>query len=155
MGTSTDVRALLEGIFPRLRGTDWEVTSGADDLYNCVAWAAEENGRWWWPDAVSYWPPDVPSEPTIEAFRTAFSRIGYRPCDQEHDPRWKERVALFSKGGEVTHVARQLTSGSWTSKLGRCVDIAHGLAGLEGAEYGQVTAYVCRSRGGSAEEGHP
>src|SRR5262249_6606580 len=52
----------LELVFPNLTGTDYRVTSPADDAYNCLAWAAAESDRWWWPDALGgyYWPAGVP-----------------------------------------------------------------------------------------------
>jgi hypothetical protein len=49
-----------------------------------------------------------------------------------------EKVALFAKDGRVTHAARQLPSGRWTSKLGSDVDIEHELYAIEGEVYGTV-----------------
>src|SRR5262249_38721988 len=50
-----------------------------------------------------------------------------------------EKVALFADDlDHPTHVARQLPSGRWTSKLGRAEDIEHDLHELEGALYGGV-----------------
>jgi hypothetical protein len=42
------------------------------------------------------------------------------------------------------HAARQLTDGTWTSKLGREIDITHTLPGLEGGEYGRIAMYMRR-----------
>jgi hypothetical protein len=38
------------GAFPYLAGDGFEKTS-EDDLYNCIAWAADDTQNWWWPDA--------------------------------------------------------------------------------------------------------
>ena len=46
----------------------------------------------------------------------------------------------------MQHVARQLESGLWTSKLGLSVDISHSLHDLEGDTYGEVAALLCRAR---------
>ena len=50
----------LEIALPGLAGTNYRVTSPADDGYNCIAWAATETDRWWWPDpfGAGYWPED-------------------------------------------------------------------------------------------------
>jgi hypothetical protein len=48
----------LEVLFPRLRGTAYRITSSASDVYNCIAWAANDTEHWWWPGdpARTYWP---------------------------------------------------------------------------------------------------
>ena len=57
-----------------------------------------------------------------------------------------EKVAIFASGdGRVTHMARQLASGAWTSKLGRDEDIEHSdLSVLENGEYGGVVLVLAR-----------
>jgi hypothetical protein len=56
-------------------------------------------------------------------------------------------VALYAKpAGTVTHAARQLASGEWTSKLGKDVDISHSLRSLEGLTYGKVAVLLRRKR---------
>jgi len=52
----------LESLFPGLRGSGFVETSPEDIRYNCVAWAAEDKDRWWWPDEDSYWPEGVALE---------------------------------------------------------------------------------------------
>jgi Asp-tRNA(Asn)/Glu-tRNA(Gln) amidotransferase B subunit len=58
----------------------------------------------------------------------------------------KEKIALFvGLDKEVTHAARQLPSGAWTSKLGDWEDIEHKtLSGLESACYGRVARILRR-----------
>ncbi len=48
-----------------------------------------------------------------------------------------------------THVARQLPSGLWTSKLGNAEDLEHTLDGLAGAVFGHVAAVLKRSASGA------
>ena len=62
-----------------------------------------------------------------------------------------EKVALYaSASGNVTHAARQMPSGAWTSKLGVMEDIEHAtLSGLEddGTQpdgYGRVVQFLTR-----------
>jgi len=40
-------------------------------LYNCIAFAAGETHRWWWPMGA-YWPEPAPRDETVDSFiRTA------------------------------------------------------------------------------------
>ena len=51
--------------FPRLAPpARFEITSPRTVAYNCIAWAAGETQRKWWPDkvGVAYWPKGVPRE---------------------------------------------------------------------------------------------
>jgi hypothetical protein len=108
-----------------------------------------EIDRWWWPDSmfIYFWPNDVPREETIEAFEQAFSLLGFSPCKNGDYENGYERVALFlDDEKKPTHMARQLDSGKWTSKLGGLEDIEHDLTGVEGKEYGKVAHCLKRSR---------
>ena len=84
----------------------------------------------------------------VEAFEEAFRTIGYEPCDDGELEDSYEKVAIYSKGGLVKHMARQLPSGWWTSKLGKGDDIEHETPGeLEGELYGTIASYMRRSVG--------
>ena len=124
--------------FPRLVPTQFKVTSEQDQCYNCVAYAAGENERFWWPvDQPPYfWPLGLPFEVTLENFVVAFATLGYAPCESFSAEAGIEKVAIYVDDlGIPTHMARQLDDGSWTSKLGCSWDIAHKtLAGLSGVE---------------------
>jgi hypothetical protein len=86
----------------------------------------------------------VPREATIEAFQAAYRTLGYEVCNTPDYESGFEKIALYALGSDPKHAARQLPSGEWTSKLGRWIDIAHTLGGLEGPEYGTVVAYMKR-----------
>lgn len=136
--------------FPALRQTQWAVMSPQTPEYNCMAWAAGDPTRWWWPDAAGdyYWPPGVPREVTVEAFIAAFALLGYElreAGDEALEPGY-EKVAIYAKDDKPTHAARQLQTGAWTSKCGRLEDITHTLEGLEGSRYGTPTVVMRRRR---------
>ncbi len=138
----------IENLFPHLRNAGYEITSPPSVEYNCVAWAAQENDRWWWPDrlGIGYWPENTPREETLEAFAQAFVTLGYEPCDSNELEPGFEKIAIYvSQYGEPTHVAKQLSSSRWTSKLGNWEDIEHSFEGLENSPYGSV-AQVLRRR---------
>jgi hypothetical protein len=66
------MREVIRQLFPRLRDDQAEITSPHDFRYNCVAWAAGDVSRWWWPTepAVAYWPDGVAREETVCLYRT-------------------------------------------------------------------------------------
>ena len=142
----------LEHLFPALRSANYQVTSPRDVSYNCIAWAADDFGNWWWPSnpAVSYWPPQVPREGTLENFIRAFQMLGYQPCEDGRPEDGFEKVAIYMDSSNTpSHMARQLPSGHWTSKLGDLEDIQHEtLDQLEGRDpaYGNAKQFLKRRR---------
>lgn len=139
----------LESIFPRLKGSEYRITSPAAGVYNCVAWAAGDSGRWWWRDLSHqrYWPARATREETLLAFQEAFATLGFVVCDDERAEPHFEKIALFADTDGPQHAARQLPSGRWTSKLGEREDIEHALHDLEGDAYGKVAVLMKRPLG--------
>jgi hypothetical protein len=137
----------IEALFPGLAKSPFRVTSPAARDYNCIAWAAGDTTRWWWPDPgnpATFWPAGSALEETLDAFVAAFATRGYSLCaGEEHEPGF-EKVALFASAAVPTHAARQLASGRWTSKLGLREDIEHDLHALSGGVYGTVELLLKR-----------
>lgn len=142
----------VERAFPNLQATGYSITSPQDRKYNCVAWAAGDISRFWWPTPFSYWPAGVPRELSVPAFEAAFQAMQYEPCPHSQLEEGFEKVALYAKqDGAPTHMARQLESGAWTSKLGPSEDIRHDdVNGVAGSIYGTVVRYYKRRRAGAA-----
>lgn len=140
--------APIESHFPGLKTSPYHITSPATRDYNCIAWAAGDTTRWWWPDpGADYWPLGAPAELAIDAFVRAFETLGYVPAsDAELEPGY-EKIALFARADVPTHAARQLRNGRWTSKLGRLEDIEHDLHALAGDLYGDVALVLKRPVG--------
>lgn len=138
----------IEQSFQRLAASGYRITSPADPIYNCAAWAAGETGRWWEPSTSGgyYWPPTVPPVHSLPSFVAAFAVLGYEPCPNAHPEPGIEKLALYAdEHGLPTHVARQLPSGTWTSKLGTSEDLEHDtLEALEGVLYGRVVQHLRR-----------
>lgn len=127
-----------------------------DGKYNCIAYAANDTENWWWPTPQPiggiYWPPEVPREATLEAFKMAFEQLGYEECLTGDLVAGKEKIAIYSdREGNPTHAARQLANGEWVSKLGTDIDIEHDspdvVGGDEGSGYGAVALYMVRDEG--------
>ena len=137
----------LKRLFPGLSRSPYGVSSPTTPLYNCIAWAAQCDDRWWWPDAMGqyYWPADVNREETLQAFENAYGTLGFSSCENAKIESGFEKVAVYAKDGVPTHAARQLPDGRWTSKLGVLEDIEHDTpAGLEGEHYGRVSLLLKR-----------
>ncbi len=146
MTTDQHRRSQVEVGFPKLRLTTWEISSEPDTQYNCIAWAAGDDSRFWWPAQRYFWPLGVKRELSITAFDELFRSLGFKECPDPGDGTESvQRLALFARGTEPTHAARQLINGRWTSKLGKFVDIVHHrVQDLEGHAYGLVVRMYCR-----------
>ena len=149
----------LERWFPRLRGADYKVTSPAQADYNCIAWAAGDDSRWWEPDSLSqyYWPEGVPRQYTVMAYREAFEALGFEVCQDANLEPETEKVALFAgRDGSPTHAARQLEDGTWTSKLGQLEDIQHQqLDHVSGGDYGEPVLVLKRHKSRQHDQSMP
>jgi len=136
---------------PNLSPDQYQITSPETGDYNCFAWGAEEDDRWWDPtDPDQYWPDGVPRELTLEAFVRAYQTLGYVPCESDQFEVGFQKIAIYTRddgqpdGGEPTHMARQLSNSRWTSKMGYLEDIEHELDGLRGFSYGVVSLILKR-----------
>lgn len=137
----------MQAQFPSLTTTNCRVTSPADQGYNCIAWAADDQDRWWWPDPLGqcYWPPEARREVVLEAFIEAYQLHGYVDRSSAALEPATQKVAIYtSAAGVPTHAARQLPDGWWASKLGPQVDIEHELGALDGPMYGSVAVILAR-----------
>ena len=133
----------LESVFPKLHDAEYDVTSPQTPRYNCIAWAAGDTTRWWWPKPNCYWP--VPKDNDfIESFVYVFGSLGYEICEDGNLEDGFEKVAIYAKDGSAKHMSRQLFTGEWTSKCGRDHDITHKAENLEGVEYGKIVEFMKR-----------
>ena len=151
----------IAGLFPRLRD-EFEITSPADEAYNCIAWALNDTLRYWWPTEFKYpglyWPPGIPTEVTIPAFVKLFENLLFTKCDSSAYESGYDKVALYAdESGSPTHAARWwLEDGGWSSKLGEENDIRHHtLESLEGSDYGTVRHIFRRPRVASCNPPSP
>ena len=139
--------AVIRAKFPKLQNDYCKVTSQPTLDYNCIGWAAGDSDNWWWPSDDSYWPNNVPRVNSIENFILAFQTLGYEKCDNGNFEARYEKVALYAVANIPQHMARQLPSGKWASKLGPQWDIQHSQAeSVENNEYGQIVLYMRRPR---------
>lgn len=128
-----------------------EWTSPKDKRYNSLAWAIggdDEKKRWWAPDPFDsyHWPSGIQKKETVESYIEIFEQHGYECCgtDASFEPEFVKVAIYCNSTTRTLHVARQLETGRWTSKLGQAEDIIHDTLGcLKGAErYGTVHAIL-------------
>ncbi|MEK6289370.1 MAG: hypothetical protein AABO57_26965 [Acidobacteriota bacterium] len=140
----------LEDDFPNLKENPWQQTSDPATNYNCIAWSLYDTRQWWqkfpFPLRGYYWPPGISRDDTLDSWIKVFEIHGYRLCEGTDLELGFEKVAIYVKDNEPQHVARQLPSGSWTSKLGKDEDIEHSPHGLEGNVYGTIEKVLKRER---------
>ena len=84
---------------------------------------------------------------SVEAYVDLFRELGFEEsANSEPEPGF-EKIALYARAGEFTHVARLLDSGNWTSKLGVLEDIEHDdLDSLADGSYGRPFMFLRRAR---------
>jgi hypothetical protein len=129
-----------------LKESHYKITSPKDPTYNCIAFAVGDISQFW--DQINlkgyYWPPGAGSIETIAGWISIFEIHGYRETDDQSLEIEYEKVAIYASENGPEHVARQKASGTWTSKMGKGVDIEHTLEGLEGEFYGKVAKIMKR-----------
>jgi hypothetical protein len=142
--------------FPNLASFD--KTSEVCWRYNCHAWGAADDSVWWepaaenahpyWPWMRIYWPTGLQLQNyTLENFRAAHATEGFVVCGDGSLELGSEKIAHYGRSSYVTHTARQLDTGEWTSKLGPGIDISHQTPEeLEGPLYGNVIGFMRRPR---------
>jgi hypothetical protein len=110
--------------------------------YNCIAHSLKIYDRWVWPGK------------RVADFDRLYGGHGYRRVrglDYRFNPRL-EKVVLYAKrdrAGQVecTHACRQLSDGTWTSKLGGGPLIRHASPdSVDGPSYGRPIAVYVRAR---------
>jgi hypothetical protein len=143
--------------FPRLAADSYAKSSEASWVYNCIAWAANDDKNWWWPFGEAnakeaFWPSRAPKKLTLHAFTAAFKTRGYAICkiSDLKSPSLEEgydKIAIYALNDRPTHAARQLQSGKWTHKMGPDIDLeTTALTAVEGPQYGYVVRIMRRKR---------
>lgn len=132
--------------FPFAELEGYQETSPEDPSYNCIGWAAGDSKNWWDPYfRDGYWPNGVPRAWSVAALIALFQTLGYTQCTNGVLEQGYEKVALYWDGFLIKHAAKQLSNGSWVSKLGPSVDIEHNSTrAVEGPAYGTVIVFLRR-----------
>jgi hypothetical protein len=137
--------------FPHLRADNSAQTSIETRNYNCIAWAAGEDHRWWAPNDPNWqwwpWSPTGPDDLKKKALIKAYRAVGFEVCKNGDLDACYDKIALYGIGTEWKHAARLCYDGKWTSKLGENVDISHDTVdAVSGPEYGTCYCYMRRPK---------
>lgn len=135
--------------WPNLAASTYRITS-PDEYYNCAAWAVHETETgFWWPydDGTHYWPDGCKKDNSLESMVEGFSTLGFELCDDSSVENDYVKLAIYAdQFGQPKHVARQLPTGWWASKMGDSEDIEHELLeDVGGGWYGDPKIYLKRS----------
>lgn len=140
---------MFQDFCPRLSPENHQITSPQTPLYNCLAWAANADIWFIWPDQeeTCAWPDCLPRCETVECIEAFFGLLGFAKCDSPDLAPNLEKIAIYAKDGSPEHVARQLDNGHWTSKLGDLVDIEHvSFLDVSDGDYGAVVSLMARDK---------
>jgi hypothetical protein len=144
--------AHIEALFPRLKSNDYDVTSPKWDGQNCIGHALYAD-LYFDPGIGGFiegvvWPDGIRRDDTVEAWTELFGLHAYQECESADLEPGAEKIAIYAgPDGEAWHVARQLESGEWTSKLNKLEDIRHrSLDVLIGDDYRAVVKIMRRPR---------
>jgi hypothetical protein len=99
-------REEIEALFLRAWG-NFEITSDADESYNCIAWSLNDKRRpWWpWPSSWVYWPPGAPREETVHAFTRMYEILLFVKCDSADREEGYDKIAIYANEDLPTHAA--------------------------------------------------
>jgi hypothetical protein len=140
-------RAEIEGAFPQLHSLNYFLTSDPSPFYNCAAWAVGSTSVPWWPfdGGGYYWPPGFVRVDEVGTFVATYRSMGYDVCPDGNHEAGFQKIAIYARDSRPKHVARELPSGRWSSKLGDWEDIEHlSPALLQGDRYGTVAIFMRR-----------
>ncbi|MCY4088656.1 MAG: hypothetical protein OXF49_00795 [Candidatus Saccharibacteria bacterium] len=131
--------------FPYINHSNCRITSPQDDKYNCIAWGGGDKNHWWCPKR--YWLENIPRVPSMSNLIKIFEKLGYKICNNCHLEDGITKIVLYcTEDNMPTHVAIQLKTGKWSSKLGALEDIEHDTPKvLEGKTYGQARIFMYKT----------
>ncbi len=135
-----------EVIWPKLRGDSFQKTSDPTNSYNCVAFALGDTQNWHDDTRYGKWDDRAPRDGKVESYAKYFQLFGFVTCEEPVVENGFEKIALFATAdGEFTHVAIQMSDGTWKSKLGSLEDISHAeLTSISEGDYGTPRIFMKR-----------
>ncbi|MEX2212917.1 MAG: hypothetical protein WD768_02240 [Phycisphaeraceae bacterium] len=105
-----------------------------------------KNSGYYWPETDGMWFDGISRDGSIDSIIDAFRLHGYELCNDGSLERQVQKIAIYVSRNGPEHVARQLGSGKWTSKLGEGIDAQHALSDLESDLYGKATIFMARPK---------
>jgi hypothetical protein len=150
MRTGFHNRDSVLSLYPDIEKVGYKKTSSHTLGYNCIAWAAGDDGRWWEPQTGysrgGVWPDGCPHEDTLDGWMAALGAVKFVQCADGTAEKGYHKVAIFGQSpSDPEHVAWQNQDGVWCSKLGEWEDVEHKrLEGARNRDQSKVLAYMKR-----------
>ena len=139
-------RQLLIKSFPNLSGENFQIVGVCTEQYNCIAYAAGDTTRRWWPNGIDYWPSWATGNNRMESLMEALAGLGYEKCADGKVEDGYQKIVLYGFQGSFEHAAVQMPNGRWHSKMGQGPQIEHhSPESLSGGPYGDAMIYMRRS----------
>ena len=147
------IYAMTSGVikkwWPKLKTTNFHFTSEQSIFYNCFSWAIGEINFW---IDMSYFQIRYNLDPSnldhsAKGYADCLTKYyGFEICSDGKLEEGMEKVVLYENHNkDWTHIARQLSNGYWTSKMGDFEDIEHyNVEALSGGLYGMPVIYMRR-----------
>jgi len=136
---------LIEKSFPNSYKEPFEITSSETPDYNCLAWALNDNSKWYESDDDYFWFNDIARDNLLTTIQKIFENLGFHQTNFAKYQIDYERIALFSiDNNECSHLARQIDEDKWTSKLGSSYDVNHSIKSIENGIYGNAVIFLER-----------
>lgn len=156
--------------YPQIRSHGYKVSSDTTEhksqKYNCVAFAAGGDTKFWWEGSTfnskpvkkpgRFWPDGIDTDDSIETYVKVFESVGYSVYKGKIEDCVKfelfcEKIIIYGYPEQAfSHVSYQLYFG-WIAKLGDWEDVKHKtFNALEGEYYGNVMVVMkrtCKLRG--------
>lgn len=134
--------------FPNTTDWNWRETSKPTAEYNCFAHALHDDRHYIWPDPQGQfsWPIDREREDSVACIQAFLESLGFERCNYPDFESGYQKVAIFADQlGYPLHLARQKSSGRWTSKMADKFDIEHDTVRvLEDGSCGSVVVIMKR-----------
>lgn len=138
-------RQTLAAAFPRLARESFEIVGEPTSGYNCIAYAAGDNERWWDYAETRYWPDYATRTDRMESLIEVFTGLGFQRCRGNSLEGGYVKVALYEEQGVWKHAALQTPTGLWRSKMGEGPLIEHRRPeSLADGMYGNPTIHMRR-----------
>jgi hypothetical protein len=136
---------LMDKSFPNSFLEPLEISSPETGDYNCLAWALNDNSKWYESEDDYCWFDKIDRDNKLSTIQKIFEQIGFNLTRNSEYQVDIERVALFSTDNiDCSHLARQIGKNVWTSKLGSSYDVNHTLRAIEDGIYGNPILFLER-----------
>ncbi len=107
--------------FPNLTFESFKYTSEKTDDYNCAAWSIEIEDEW-----IQFRDPKGMLDVSITTYINYFTNLGFSITNDKNFEEGVKKIAIYkNEQDEFKHVARLMSNGKWTSKIGDWEDIEH------------------------------